>query len=272
MTTYDYKYIRHYIENENTVYICEKCDYKTCKKKYLNQHIKTKKHKSLNMTTKSTTNKTYDVKHLCECGNEYSNRQNLYRHRKKCILNNKNINIEINELKNQVLDLKNVILKLTSQNINTLINKSNISNSFNNKNEIKIFLNEHCANALSIQEFVKQLTITLEDINTTKDNTVYALTSIIERNLKPLSVTTRPIHYIEKDEWYMKDKEEWKEDNGDVFINETYDKYQKENIIKTSTTNLNNDNYIEMIQSHTKDLYDTERTNIKNNIKNNCKL
>lgn len=274
MTTEDYKNIRQCNDGEKLIYICDKCDYNTCKKKYMNQHIKTKKHNCLTMTTQNKTFKTTNTNYMCECGNEYSNRQNLYRHRKKCVLNNKTKlgGVEINELKCQVLELKNIILNM---NKNVLFSNSSnnvISHSFNNKNEIKIFLIEQCANALSIQDFVKQLTITLEDINRTRDNNICAITSILERNLKPLSPTTRPIHYVEKDEWYLKDKEEWKEDDGNHFINETYNKFQNECIVESSAMELNEEDYIQIIRSSTKDLQDTERTQIKNTLMTNCKL
>lgn len=227
--------LANYYNEENNEYYCVKCDYNTSRKYNFIQHLETKKHK-----TGKTSKTSNEQHHECDCGKSYMHRQGLYLHRKKGCNYTTNI-------KNEISELKNLILQMSKQNMATLINKSNISNSFNNKNEIKIFLTEQCANALSIQDFVKQLTITLEDINTTKESNVCAITSILERNLNPLSLTTRPIHYVEKDEWYLKDNEKWKEDDANEFIDKAYNKYQNECIVESSAIELNDDEYIKVI-------------------------
>lgn len=257
--------VSKYYNEETKEYYCEKCYYNTYYKCNMIKHLKTKKHENSNGLQKVSKSITKDKLYECECGRSYKYRQGLYLHRKK------NCNYETH-IKREIVELKNLILKISEQNGGTFINKSNITNSFNNKNEIKIFLTEHCVNALSIQEFIKKLTITIDDINTTKDSNIGTITSIIERNLKPLSITARPIHYIENDEWYLKDKEQWKEDNGDEFINNAYNKYQNECLVETSKIELTEDDYINVIHSSTKELNNNERIQIKNSLKKDCKL
>lgn len=167
------------------------------------------------------------------------------------------------------------LMKQTFMNSN--INSHNITKSqlnFNNKNEIKIFLSEHCSNALSVQEFVKQLTITLDDLMNTKDNSVNVITNIIERNLIPLTLTDRPVHYIKKDEWFMKDKEEWKEDDGDTLLDKTHQKIQKDFIDRYTKDEISNfqDDALKLLSLITKELEHKNKIKIKEELSNNCGL
>ena len=70
-------------------YRCKLCDYTTCHLSHWKKHIKTRKHKTREMTTndnKMTTKSaekcriTFD----CICGRSYANRSNLCRHRRSC--------------------------------------------------------------------------------------------------------------------------------------------------------------------------------------------
>ena len=97
--------------------------------------------------------------------------------------------------------------------------KSTIIGNNNNNNYINInmFLNEECANAMSIQNFAKKLQITLDDL--ARNNKREAISNIVIKNLKPLSITERPVHFKDKCEWYIKDEEDgWNEDNGEKLI------------------------------------------------------
>jgi hypothetical protein len=249
------------------------------------------------MTKTIKTIKTIkDEQHVCECGKYYKYRQGLHTHRKKC--NYKDIYDENEKLKlelkhqNEIHELKNKILELTmdkelmnatlqSINLNNNTNSfntiaNNNTNSFNTitKNNIKIFLSEKCADAISIQDFVKQLTISFDDILSAKDNTAKGITSIIERNLKPFSVTTRPVHSIEKDEWYMKDNLEWKEDNGCTLVEKAHHKIQNECI--KAYTDIEDDTYtddhMELLVLGTSDLNQASATYIKEQLSDICTL
>jgi hypothetical protein len=263
-------------ESELTKYNCKICEHISRDKYNFIKHLNTKKHKSMSINQhNSDKSNNKEVIYKCHCGKLYKHSQSLYRHSKGCKENlqtDEENKINMLELKNEILELKNEILNM-SKNIH-IQNASNntISNSFNNKNEIKIFLTEKCANAISIQEFVRQLTITMDDLHNTRENTVMAISGIIERNLKPLSITNRPIHHIEKDEWFLKDKEEWKEDDGNTFIDKACNKIQKDSLKEVSNSVLTEDDYLKMLHSSTAELSSNERIQIKETIKGNCKL
>jgi hypothetical protein len=232
------------------------------------KHLKTKKHENSNGFQKVSKSITNDKLYECECGKSYKYRQGLSQHRKKCCNN------EISNLKDEILDLKNHILTLTKGGIffDNSINITKSQLNFNNKNEIKIFLSEHCANALSIQDFVKQLTISLDDLMNTKVNTVNGITNIIERNLKPLTLTNRPVHHVNKHDWFIKNKEEWNEDDGNTLVDKTHKKIQKEYLKKTENELLNDDDYLLFVKNGTGELDNKEKETIKNELLKHCEI
>lgn len=257
--------------NENENYNCEMCLYSTCRKHNYNRHLNSKKHKNSLIVTKGAKTSNENQRHFCECGKSYKYRQGLSTHRKNC---------SYNEYKIEALEKENKILKeinkLKDDMINTLKNNklsikgSFNNNSFNNKNDIKIFLSEHCANVLSIQDFVKQLTISLDDLMHTKDNTVKCITTIIERNLKPLSLTNRPVHYVDNNDWFIKNKEEWNEDDGNTLVDKTHHKIQKEYLDQSEKEVLNDHDYLLFVKNGTSELDNKNKEFIKSGLLKHC--
>jgi len=293
MTTDDYK---KYYDTINNEYVCDECYYITSIKCNIIKHLKTRKHTMTTKSIKSINNKSDEVlkTYICECGNEYSNRQNLYRHRKKCLnkeikkenINNTLLNIPVDiqstieklEYENEILNLRVKILEMTKDNqvMKDTLQSINLNNSFNTitNNNIKIFLSEKCADAISIQDFVSQLTISLDDIVKTKDNNVKGITSIIEKNLKPFSITTRPVHSIEKNEWYIKDNQEWKEDDGNSLVEKAHHKIQRE-CLKAYTDiedDTHTDEQMEILVLGTSELNQASATYIKEQLSDICTL
>lgn len=289
---------------EKKYYICEICDYKTSRCGNFKRHKKSYKHENMERITKCSKmskneqneqneqneEKEESQRFECECGKSYKYRQGLYKHRKKCNYNdiyteNNNLKMEL-KYHNEISNLKTKILELTKDKelMNTTFQSLNINNNINNninsfntitKNNIKIFLSEKCANAISIQEFVKQLTISLDDIIGAKDNTVKGITSIIERNLKPFSITSRPVHSIEKDQWYMKDNHEWTEDNGDTLIEKAHRKIQRECLkayANDEMDGLETEEQVNVVVFGTSDLNQSSTSYIKEHLTNACKI
>lgn len=233
---------------------------------------------------------------LCSCGKSYKHRSSLTRHKKNCTvsikINKDNGETEVvklynNENKVELLEkqvesmtglIKELIKKVGAQN--TIIGNNNNMNI--NKNEIKIYLSENCASALSIQDFTRQLAITLDDLNAARDNTVIGLTHIVEKNLKPLSFKERPMHYLKENEWYVKDTHEgWNEDSGEKILNETYKNVQKqclEQLCIKNTKSLNDtsnhmsDDMIRLISFGTSDMRESEKQELKRNLSGFCVL
>ena len=221
-------------------YHCEKCDYSTCKTSDWKKHLKTKKHNLCPMTTddyKMTTEKSQKVADnksafKCECGRSYSNRQNLYRHQKKCDYESKlcqNVTTTTEsttaESFKEMVGLMKEVVNKNCELVEKLANGSgvgyhNTSGSYNNTNSnnnifnIQLFLNENCANAMSIQDFAKKLTIEMSDLDLIENDEPKAIVGMIKKSLFGLSQNERPLHSHEK-KWYVKDQEEgWEDDES----------------------------------------------------------
>tara|TARA_Y200000002_G_C22577981_1_gene619603 strand:- start:24 stop:1025 length:1002 start_codon:yes stop_codon:yes gene_type:complete len=231
-------------------FYCEYCDYYSCRKNDYVKHLGTQKHKkkaSPNVTKtspKSLKTRTKVAKiFVCECCNkEYKSRNGLWRHKKKCIPVNLKIDPEVKELKeiienqdekiqllieNQKHQTKFVkmvapVIKAIGENggISSQNNCNNTTNNtINNNININLYLNEHCKNALNIEDFVKKIQLSLEDYNFALENG-YAkgVTNVLIKNIEDLDDTERPIHSSDKKrgKFYVKSQGEWKKENGEM--------------------------------------------------------
>ena len=181
------------------IYNCITCEFKTKHKGDYNKHLLTPKH--INMIEYgSKPQKTY----TCDCGKDYKDRHNLYRHKKTCKFDSTieesvkletnviNVNMFIDiikenqEIKKLLLEQNNKVSEqnqefkelLIQQNKehNELINKfierepSQIINNTNNNSttnqsfNLNVFLNETCKDAMNVKEFLDNLNPTLDDL------------------------------------------------------------------------------------------------------------
>ena len=216
------------IKNNKKLFHCEYCDYNTSRKSQIDRHLLTAKHKNRIDTTKNTTKKEL---HVCKCGKKYNHRASLYNHKKKCNYDIFSVN-ELSELKvpeisnefilkliNENKDFKDLIIKQQEQiikqqeQISELLPKVGNNNKINSNNKlnINVFLNEQCKDAISINDFVKSVQISMENLLTTKNKGLSAgLNDIISENMSKLSLYERPIHctdkkretlYVKHDNW-----------------------------------------------------------------------
>ena len=229
-------------QNEQQIFICKLCDFKTCKKNNYNRHLQTLKHKNLSNSDKIVTNSDKNEQKEqkepinnfdCICGKKYKYRQGLSYHKKKCSLLNNTTLItiedkkEILELKEDNKELKNMIKELIKENakhqlqIGELIPKignNNTTNNTQNNNQkfnINVFLNEQCKNAINMSDFIKSLHITIEQLDFTKQNgLVQGLSKSIIENMNKLSIYERPMHCTDtkRETLYIKEDNEWKKD------------------------------------------------------------
>ena len=224
-------------------YYCKCCDYSTSYESKWKRHLNTKKHNDNQMVTDDNNlgkkgRKGASNKWICGCGKSYKYKSGLSRHKSTCTYieeENTDSNLAIKEEKTES-DEKTVTL--THAELQTIItgavkaasgisgqsihgdNNNQIQNNFN----IQLFLNEQCANALSIQDFAKQLKLTMDDLSLMNENEPKAITNIIVKNLKDYTEVERPFHHHKK-KWYIKDKNEgWDKqgkDNGEAVVKHT---------------------------------------------------
>jgi hypothetical protein len=220
-------------------YLCEKCNYKSSKKNDYEKHLLTIKHKNLHDTYKCDA----IINYVCDCGKEYKHRQSLYTHKKTCKGINKKDNVLLPDNKDT---MKELVLKLINQNselqktIHEMIpNMGNNNNSNNNNNtnikqkfNINVFLNEKCKDALSMDEFIDKIEVSMKNLLTTKEKgQVYGISNIIMENMNKLSLYERPLHCTDKkrETLYVKNNE-WEKDENKEHINKALKKVESKQL------------------------------------------
>ena len=202
-------------------FFCKNCDYNTCRLSQYNRHLQTDKHKRLQNNDGGTI---LNKKYICDCGKEYKYRQGLYTHRKTCQGEKKEIVITSDEEK---LDYKSMFLEIINENkelrktISEMIpniGNNNNNNNNNNKFNINVFLNEKCKDAISMDEFIDKIQISMKNLLTTKEKgQANGISNIIIENMNKLSLYERPLHctdkkretlYIKNDEWIKDENNE----------------------------------------------------------------
>jgi len=160
----------------------------------------------------------------CGCGKIYKFQSGYCRHKKLCkFVTDDEKTTEDPDKTNT--DMMEIMLKVVGENeslhkqIQEMIPKiGNNNNSNNQVFNIQVFLNEKCADAMTIQNFAKQLFITMDDLSKEKKE---CITNVVLKSLQPLAITERPFHCtnLKNQEWYIKDeKEGWKENTGEKVI------------------------------------------------------
>ena len=225
---------------------CSSCDY-VCSKKYnLERHISTCKekmmHKSSKMVTLDEQNEQNEQneqdkqnsKIVCKCGKTYKHKQGLWRHKQTCekISSEEPVqNTSVPQITPELVlmlvqqnkEMQNIVMEVvkggtTNHSHNT---NANNTNSHNKTFNLQFFLNDTCKNAMNIDDFVNDIVLTLKDLEDTgRLGFAEGISKIINRRLKELSVTERPIHCSDakRETLYVKDKNKWEKENEDTPI------------------------------------------------------
>jgi hypothetical protein len=195
---------------------------------------------------------------LCEnCNKSYLSRSGLWNHNKKCnkqsientiviptsitpeIIMNifkqnqdiQNLLVEQNKINQLALIEQQKQNKECQQNQNKLINKvielskePNIVNNGtmtqnnNQKFNLQFFLNDTCKDAITIQQFINNIQISLEDLESVgRNGFVKGISDIVLKQLNTLDVTKRPIHCtdLKREVIYLKEEDAWNKDDKD---------------------------------------------------------
>jgi len=213
-------------------YDCKGCRYSTLRRSDYEKHIRTRKHKKLNLGNDDEwVNQGYE----CECGRIYKHKQSLNNHKIDC----KYDGVEIKEMKDGI-DYKGMMTMLIKQNndlmgrIGELVPKVGNNNNSNNNNLIKqkfninLFLNEECKDALTMDEFIGKIKVTLDNLMITKEKGLAeGVSNIFIENMNKLSLYERPIHCtdIKRETVYIKGHgTEWEKDKESKKIKDALEK------------------------------------------------
>jgi len=248
-------------------YSCDICRFKSSKLSNYNTHILTPKHKRLtNPKYKNAENADTKI-YKCHCGKEYKHHSSLCKHKNKCNYKEKNDIVIVNEDDN--INYKELVMKLVINNqdmqkenqkligqITELIpkigNNNTINNTINNKQKfnITVFLNEKCKDAISMNEFVDKIEVSMKNLLTTKDKGLgEGLSNIIIDNMNKLSLYERPIHCTDRkrETLYIKN-DEWKKDDQKEQVNDLIRKVENKQMKNIKQWTDKHTNYIESEQ------------------------
>jgi hypothetical protein len=225
-------------ENKSTIFYCNLCDYKCCKKQFWVQHIKTQKHKmaSGNGVAKNGNILETTCKHICACGKYYEDRSGLWKHKKSCNFKNSDSNSDSNSdfnndnkdeliqyLINENKEFKNLILEIVKKdninNQNIVNNNITNTNSHNKTFNLQFFLNETCKDAMNMSEFIDSVKLQLTDLESVgKLGFVDGISNIIIKNLEALDVVKRPVHCSDskRETMYIKEHDKWEKDDSEL--------------------------------------------------------
>ena len=206
---------------QNKSFICEICNFSSCRIGDWKRHINTNKHlKREEIVFSPCKEKNYTC-NICE--KKYDSRNGLWKHKKKCLTPDKQL---IVLLMKENIDLKNMMMEviktststnntcITTMNTNNTIN--NVTNTHNKSFNLTFFLNETCKDAMNIMEFVESIKLQLSDLeNVGKVGFVNGISNIIVNNLKALDETQRPVHCTDKkrEVIYVKDENKWEKED-----------------------------------------------------------
>ena len=216
------------------LFTCNICDFKCYKQSNYDKHLLTTKHKNriqLNNLETKNAKKMF----VCEkCNKEYTVRNSLWYHEKKCIkdkekdddddnyyegINIKDKDALVLHLLKQNGDLHNKLIEMSCKsNITNNNNNSNSHNTTNNAFNLNFFLNETCKDAMNISDFVSSIKMSLDDLeNTGRQGYIEGISSIIIKNLNKLGQIDRPLHCGDnkREILYIKDNNEWVKETDD---------------------------------------------------------
>jgi hypothetical protein len=201
-------------------YSCDICQYNTCNKYNYDRHLSSISHKtqtnisiSSNTTPIQKDNQIYssimdELKNMREEQAKMNKEQQA------------NIREEQTKLREEQTKMNQMITEIANKPTITT-NNTNISNNTsenNNHFNMNMFLNETCKDAMNLSDFMKNLTVTMEDMELTGQlGFVKGMTRIIVNNLNALDVCKRPIHCSDakRETLYVKNNGVWEKETDD---------------------------------------------------------
>jgi len=105
----------------------------------------------------------------------------------------------------------------------------------NNKISVNVFLKEYCKDAMNLTDFVRNIKISLEDLQyTNQHGYVKGISNIFTKNLTDMKVTERPIHCSDRKrlQFYVKDRNIWEKDTTNEKLDHSIRCITKKQIIQ----------------------------------------
>jgi len=252
-------------------FICKLCDYCTDKNSSYTKHLLTAKHIMVTNGDKKVADEND-----CECGKTFKYRQGLSRHKKRCkkLLaapdRSGSVEVRPNELSAMfqkqgelILDLvhenqefKQMLAEQNKQvvelakNAGHVTNNTNCNNTTNNnKFNLNFFLNETCKDAITMNEFINSIEVSMDDfICTGNIGFVEGISKVMIERIKDMEMHTRPMHCtdLKRETIYIKNDEKWEREDRD------------KTRLRSAVKNVANKNYNQL-----RKWYDSSKPNVE---------
>ena len=228
------------------IFSCKFCNYVSSKKSDFNKHKSTLKHCQFTTVNTKLTDKL--SLHTCStCNKTYKSRVGLWKHNKVCISISHQNNTIIKE-DNDVSQLTSLVIEVVKNNSefqkqmmdmcknmqSSIITNCNNITTNNNTFNLQVFLNEHCKDAMNINEFIDSFDLQISDLeNVGRLGYVEGMSTIIINKIKELDVNKRPIHCsdLKREIIYIKEDDIWeREDSNNTKFRKVIKKVTGKNI------------------------------------------
>lgn len=200
-------------------YTCAFCDYTTSYKGNLKSHMLTRKHAKLSAGNDVSINFYKKRKRTYKCSNcekKFQTRSGRWKHEKKCSIVVEGLQLKLEEANEKIGELKTTIKNIKLESANKRIGGT-LTQNIQTQNNINVYLNEDCKNAIPIMDFIRSLTFQLSDINPhCYASSIQSLSNVFIESLQKLDDTKRPIHCSDQKrmKFYVKDASGWEKDDN----------------------------------------------------------
>lgn len=210
--------IRHISKETSLInkekYKCPWCDFTTYKYSKHVRHLNTKKHILNTQNTRSEPMTTQQVDNLAA----------IIKQQNETISDkDKTIQQLIKSQQETIQQQQETILKLSE--------RTSISNTYNNHFNLNVFLNETCKDALNWNEFLQNITVSLDPA---RGNITEQITTAMCSELARLGETKRPIHCtdVKRGSSVVKDDGTWKQ-NEQALLEDGVESVKRKFVNKT---------------------------------------
>jgi len=157
---------------------------------------------------------------------------------------------ENKELRGMMVEQQKTIMEQSKQmteiipkigNNNSTTNNNTINN--NQRLSINVFLNEQCKDAINMSDFIKSISVSLEQLDFTKTQGLEkGISQVIMDNMNKLSLYERPMHCTDtkRETIYIKDNDKWEKDKTKEKLKHVIKKTSNKNY--TALTNWTKEN------------------------------
>ena len=216
---------------EEETFECKICNYTTNRKWSFNRHMESRRHFKKSGLMCKICEKLYETKSgLWKHSQNCRRKKTLPKKTKKCTAVSKEaaqteesalakVLMVILQNQQQQQKVQQDLIGTMNKMIPKIGNNNTTNNTINNnqKISIKVFLNDHCKDAINLKDFVKNIELTYDNLKqAVRNGGAEAISDVLVQKLTDMKPTERPIHCSDarRSHFYVKDKGKWARDNN----------------------------------------------------------